>query len=361
MTKKAKGNECRCWRCGVELNDDNCRPYEHSLSGYACMCLDCEEKRYQRLATIEGSFIALYHIAAMTDTILLPIVLDGIQDTFNDDKQGWVTYISALAESGKDIKRGKRLGFADGVTSLTGLFGNDLSAKDFAERIRREKEKVAKQVGTELQRERWGGLTADIKTQEDYDELDRLYESRASSYKGQTITPQMEETLVACAEWGFKRKKLIEKGNYDGAAKLSKMINDELANECMRKKDEKPIANFTPDAWIDALTKSGLMQDGQFMALPEIEDAMIKILRGKGYDQTLDAAHQLELHIVNYAKRNADQPTVFELPQDMEIVDGLGEFAKTESAEEREAKEYGNLTPVRFEGKPNEKPKRSKK
>lgn len=144
---------------------------------------------------------------------------------------------------------------------------------------------------------------------------------------------------------------LMRQGLVKMALDVQKNIDLLLASEQMRKKDEKPIANFTPDAWIDALEKSGLMQDGQFLPLSEIEDAMIAIMRGKGYEQTLDCAHQLELNIINNAKRNADQPVIFELPQNMRITDELGEFESEESEEEKQAKADTHLTAVRFENK----------
>lgn len=71
-------------------------------------------------------------------------------------------------------------------------------------------------------------------------------------------------------------------------------------------------------------------------------------MRGKGYDQSLDAIHQLEMNIVNNARRNEDKQTLYELPSDMEITDELGEFSKKEGEEEKAAKAYAQLTKVRF-------------
>ena len=57
------------------------------------------------------------------------------------------------------------------------------------------------------------------------------------------------------------------------------------------------------------------MKDGDFLSIPEMQNELIKVMRGKGYKQTLDAAHQLEMNIINNARKNADQPIVYELPE----------------------------------------------
>ncbi len=356
MSKKRTNEIYRCWKCGQFLDESNCRPCADSQSGLAFMCISCESEMFNRLAKTEGRFIALFHTCAALDIPVKPIVLDGID--FDSVDEPFMTYINALSESGQDIKRGKVLGFSDGVTSLSNLFGNDLSHKDFAERIRREKEKIAKQVGTEEQRERWGTemlyrspnlkIPALVMTQNVYDELDRIYENRAQELKGQTITPQIEFTLQEVAKntviYSYQRRY----GERD-ADKTWKTIDTMLASESLRKKDEKPIANFTPDAWIDAFEKAGIMKDGQFLPMNEIEQEMIKIMKGNGYPQTLDAAYQFEMNIIKNAARNGDQPIPFELPSDMKIDDSLDEFATEETEEEKTARNYSNLAPVRFE------------
>ena len=349
-----------CWKCGELLTDDNCRP-ANSVSGYSHLCISCENDFFNQLASVEGKHIALFHTAASLDVPCKPIVLEDCQDEFAQSDEAWILYINKLAEKKQDTKRGKILGFADGLTSLKLCFGKELSQTDFAACINSEREKILKQpklAGTLEQREKWGtealysnGKSTIRMTQEVYDELDRQYNNRAESYKGQTLTPQMEDILVKVSKSNVIYDYLIRTGVVKLALDVQKGIDLLLASENMRKKDEKPIANFTPDAWVDSFEKAGLMQDGQFLTLPEIEDAMIKIMRGKGYNQTLDAAHQLELNILNNARKNADQQTIFELPEDMRISDELGEFAEVESNEEKEARVYAQLTTVRFEKK----------
>lgn len=347
MATKKNTTKYYCHECGCELTDGNSRIANHSISGRSFLCVDCENNFFSRLEETEGRHIALFHTAAALDFPLIPLLLDGTD--FDTCDEPYFCYINRLAESGEDRLGDKVLGFADGVTSLTGLFGKNLSHSDFAARIAKEKEKIC---GTREQRMRWGQLPIykglPMST-ELYNELDRQYNNRIESLKGITITPQVENTLLLVCKNSVIYDFLMRQGLVKPALDVQKSIDLALSSEQLRKKDEKPIANFTPDAWITAMEKAGVMKNGQFMPLHEIEDAMISIMRGKGYDQTLDAAHQLELNIVNNARRNADQQTIFELPEEMKVSDELGEFAQEESEDEREAKRAGGLTTVRFE------------
>ena len=93
------------------------------------------------------------------------------------------------------------------------------------------------------------------------------------------------------------------------------------------------------------------MKDGDFLSFEETENTLIKILKGKGYEQTLDAIYQLEMNILNNSRRNEDLPLLYELPENMQIKDHLGEFAATEGQEEKDAKAYAKLAKVRIEKK----------
>lgn len=356
MAKKRTNEIFRCHCCGVELSPDSCREVssEFSQSGYSPYCVECESAIYNRFAQTQGKYHALLSACSAFNTPMKPLLLDGVN--LDEEPDAWLTYATLLAESGQDRKNGKLLGFADGVTTLWDLFGKKLGEPDFEKRIAFEKDKLKKQIGTEEQRERWGTLPIYKGlnwTNELYAECDRQLHNRLESLKGITITPQVENTLMLVCKNSVIYDHLMRQGLVKQALDVQKSIDLALSSEQLRKKDEKPIANFTPDAWIDAFEKAGLMQDGQFLTLPEIEDAMIKIMRGKGYEQTLDAAHQLELNIINNARRNADQQTIFELPEDMRITDELGEFATEESEEEKQARDYAQLTPVRFENGEN--------
>ena len=349
--KKIDTTEYCCSICGAPLTEENSR--ENAFT-----CLDCESKRFKQLEEKNGTHIALFLMCGMTDLPLEPMIIPDKFVEEQDDK--WKTYTDLLKEKGKLEKRGKLRGFIDGVSDLREIFGEELSQKDFANYVANEQEYIDQLEGTEEQRERWG--TADLwrgvrMTTEIYDELDRQYENRVVSYKGQTITPQMEDTLIKVAKFNTIIDVLMAQGDSKTILDIQKTVDNLLASEQMRKKDEKPLENFRPDAWIVAFEQSGLMKDGDFLPLEELESKLISVMKGKGYDQTLDAVYQLEMNILNNARRNEDLPTIFELPAEMEIKDELGEFATVESEEEKDAKNYAKMTKVRIEKKPKGKKK----
>lgn len=361
MSKK-KTSENRCWKCGVELTDENCRPSADSLSGFAALCVDCEQKVYDHYAQTQGKWCALFTACAAWNVPLKPLLLDGVD--LDNDESGWITYINRLSESGQDTKNGKLLGFADGVTTLWGLFGNSLTEKDFAKRIQLEKDKIKKLIGTQKQRERWGTemlyrspnpkIPALVMTAEVYNELDRLYENRAQGLKGQTITPQIDFTLQEVAKntliYSYQRRY----GERD-ADKTWKTIDAMLASENLRKKDEKPTEQFRMDALVDALEKAGLMENGDFLSYDElIEVLRDRFAKSKKYDYSFDVADQVILDVLNAMRANADLMQLSELPSEFAVVDEYGEFEPEETEEEKKRKEFAGLTKVQFENKNNE-------
>lgn len=348
MSKKRTNEICRCWKCGEVLTEDNCRPCADSQSGYACMCISCESEMFNRLAKTEGRFIALFHTCAALDIPVKPIVLDGID--FESVDEPFMTYINALSESGQDIKRGKVLGFADGVTSLSNLFGNDLSHKDFAERIRREKEKIAKQVGTEEQREKFGVLPIYkglAMSNELYDELDRLYSIRESAYKGQDLTSQQMATLIKVAKNDAIYDHLMRTGLAKLATDIQKSTSQLLADENMRPKDKKPVEELRLDALVLALEEAGLMENGDLLTYDELIEVMRdRFVKSKKYDYSLDVADQMILDVINSMRYNADLPYIQDLPEEFAPIDEYGECEPEETEREKENKRFLGITKV---------------
>ena len=347
-TKKRTNEIARCWKCGEVLSEDNCRPCADSQSGLAFMCIACESDFFNRLAKTEGRFIALFHTCAALDIPVKPIVLDGID--FESVDEPFMTYINALSESGQDIKRGKVLGFADGVTSLSNLFGNDLSHKDFAERIRREKEKIAKQVGTEEQREKFGVLPIYkglAMSNELYDELDRLYSIRESAYKGQDLTSQQMATLIKVAKNDAIYDHLMRTGLAKLATDIQKSTSQLLADENMRPKDKKPVEELRLDALVLALEEAGLMENGDLLSYDELIEVMRdNFVKSKKYNQSLDVADQMILDVINSMRANADLPPIQDLPEEFAPVDEYGEFEPEETEREKENKRFLGITKV---------------
>lgn len=335
-----------CSICGKPLTDENSRENAYT-------CLDCENKRFKQLEEANGTSIALFLMCGMVNLPLEPLILP--YKFAEKESNKWEVYCNLLKEKGKLEKNGKLRGFINGVCDIREIFGSKMSYTDFSAYVQAQQELIDEQEGTEEQRERWG--IEDGYTTEDYNALDRMLGNRLAGFKGQTITDQMEYIMEEVAKWSLVADKLRRKGDIKGATDALKAIDTLLASECLRKKDEKPLENFRPDAWIDAFEKSGLMQDGDFLPLEELENKLIEVMKGKGYEQTLDAVYQLEMNIINNARRNEDLPTIFELPAEMQIQDELGEFALEESEEEKDAKNYAKLTKVRVEKKPKGKKK----
>lgn len=336
---------CHC--CGAELTEENCRQVSPSFSvnGLSHLCISCEQNFYEKLARVEGRYIALFHACAALNVPCKPIVLEGIED-FDKCDDPWITYINCLSEKKADRKGKKILTFFDGITNMREIFGKDLTETDFVKYVKAERAKLDKMPGTPEQREKWG-INKEWTT-EDYNELDRLYEARASSFKGQTLTLQQENALINVAKWSLKQDKFIDKGNLQGAKALLDMIDKTLAAESMRKKDEKPVEHFRPDAWVVALERAGLMADGKFLNLNDTINAIDKnLLRKRKYNYSLDVLDQTLFKILNCIRQNADLAAVYELPTELLVDDELGEFLPEETAEEKKRKKYANLTPVR--------------
>ncbi len=354
MAKKNISN-LLCHSCSCELTDDNCRHTVDGITGYSHLCVECESKMFERLAQTEGRSIALFHTCAALNVPCKPIVLDGID--FEAVDEPWITYINALADKKADVKRGRVLGFADGLTSLAECFGSKLDHKDFAEYIVRERAKTAKLVGTEEQREKWGteplysnGKSVIRMTQEVYDELDRQYSNRAESYKGQTLTPQMEDILVKVAKSNVIYDYLMRTGVVKLALDVQKSIDLMLASENMRKKDEKPTEQFRMDALVNALEKFGCMENGDFLSYDELVEVLKdKFVKSKKYDYSLDVGDQIILDVINAGRLNADLMPFAELPDGIGVEDEYGEFEPEETEEEKKRKQFAGLTKVRSE------------
>lgn len=351
MAKKTQTYYCHS--CGCELSSDNCRKTNNSISGYSHLCVFCENDFYQRLASIDGDYIALFHACAALDARMYPLVLDGKQDTFNDDKQGWITYINALSEQNQDTRKGKILGFADGMTSLIQCFGNGLEHKDFAAYIAKAKaaiDKKPKPMGTDEQRAKFGtlpiykGLNF---TQELYDELDRLLDIRVSSYKGQDLSGQQMSTLIKCAKNDAIYDHLMRTGLAKLATDIQKSTSQLLADENMRPKDKKPVEELRLDALVLALEDAGLMENGDLLTYDELIEVMRdKFIKSPKYNYSLDVADQMILDVINSMRQNADLPTIQDLPEEFAPVDEYGEFTPEETEREKENKKYLGITKV---------------
>ena len=348
MAAKKKDPIFRCSACGEELTEKNTF-YAETENGLSPYCTKCQQAYFERLQAANGTHLALYFCCIKYDVPCNPLLLP--ENVNSDDflqseeaKEGiWVYYLrkieqSKLYDDGEDIPN-----FFDGVTNILRIFGKNFTERDFAKFVQYEQELIDSLEGTERQRERWG----DSYSQEEYNELDRLYESRKESYKGVTLTAQMEDTLIKVCRWNLKIDQYIEAGNIKLAKDLQSMVETALASESMRKKDEKPVEALRIDALIEALESFGLMQDGSFLTYDETVNALRdNLIKSKKYDYSLDVADQIILDILNNMRANEDLELLTELEDQYAAEDEYGEFETEETERELAAKRYAGLTKV---------------
>lgn len=351
-TSAKRKKEYFCLRCGNLLTDDNCRPVSNkwSRNGLSAYCIDCEEDYFDEIAQREPRALSLFYTCAAFNVPCKPAVLEGVED-FEACDAPWIAYINRLSETGEDKTKIKVQTFFDGETDIRRIFGKELTETDFVKYIKARKAEMAAKhiVGTLEQREKWGAGVDEPYTEEQYEELDRQYENRAASYKGQTITPQMEDTLIKVCKWNMQIEALIKAGKYGDAYKLNDMVDKALASENMRRKDEKPLENFKMDALINAMENNGVMEEGKFLTYEKTVRALRdNFIKSHKYDYSLDVADQVLNDIYNTERKNADEPTAYSLPKDMQPEDIYGEFLAAPTDAEKANMRYANLTKVQY-------------
>lgn len=348
---KLNSQQHYCHKCGELLTSDNCRATKNSVTGHSHLCLSCEQSLFDSLSKTQGRAFGLFFTCATTDTVCLPIVLENFMDEFNNENSdGWIIYINALEESGANFKRGKLLGFADGITDIRKVLGKNITHDDFVAYIAHEQSKIAKLSGTESQREKWGvlpiykGLALDNTL---YEELDRLLDIRISAYKGQDITPQQMATLIKVAKNDAIYDHLMRTGLAKLATDIQKSTSQLLADENMRPKDKRPVEELRLDALVLALEEAGLMENGDLLNYDElIEVLRDEFVKSKKYDYSLDVVDQSLLFMQNAMRFNADLPPLQDLPEEFAPVDEYGECTPEETEREKENKRFLGITKV---------------
>lgn len=202
-----------------------------------------------------------------------------------------------------------------------------------------------RKAGTPQQRERWGsGGTKNPYTDDDYDELDRIFKALSSDLMASGgLTTKQDFILQNCAKWTLEMQKATENGDFTQAKKLNDIIQSNLSSENLRKKDARPAEALRIDGVVDALEKAGLLKDGKQCS----PDKMFQILFGRPpkYAYTKDAAEKVLLSIINRTRSNDGLPELAMLPEEDLLTDELGEFAKEPNNAECEA--YNKLGLIR--------------
>lgn len=208
--------------------------------------------------------------------------------------------------------------------------------------------------GTRTQQKNWGPASGGKRyTKAEYDRMDAIYASysqRLESAGG--CDTQQEFILRLCSRMTLQMEEMLAKGAFDKAAKLNKMIQDNLASENLRKKDEKPVENVRVDNIMDALEKAGFLKQGKILSMREVQKLLLERLGALGghpshiYPYTMDAADQMILAIVNTMRTNDGLPELAGLPDNLRLDQNVApEFAPTPNDDEEEV--YRRLGIVR--------------
>lgn len=300
--------------------------------------LTAQQERYDAIARATSDSLALFYCCIEFDRPFDMLAVPKEPDV----GEKWIAYLDNLRLKKLDTRRGEPLGFLDGLTDITKIFGEGLSAGEFTKAVGNEKSARNRKVGTAQQRKNWGENSAkNPYTSEDYDELDRIYEALSSDLMAAGgVSVKQEFILRDCAKMTLDRDKMRAIGQYDKAAKLNKMVQDNLSSEGLRKRDAKPIDDLRIDGIVDRLEKAGLLKNGKQCS----PDEMFEILfhRRPKYSYTKDAAEQILLYMANTTRVNDGLSELPTLPPDMRLRDDLGEFAEKPDEQEKESyKELG--------------------
>lgn len=308
--------------------------------------LTAQQERYDAIARATSDSLALFYCCIAFDRPFDMLAVPKEPDV----GEKWIAYLDNLRLKKLDTRRGEPLGFLDGLTDITKIFGEGLTAGEFTKAVGNEKSARNRKVGTAQQRKNWGENSAkNPYTSEDYDELDRIYEALASDLMAAGgVSVKQEFILRDCAKMTLDRDKMRAIGQYDKAAKLNKMVQDNLSSEGLRKRDAKPIDDLRIDGIVDRLEKAGLLKNGKQCS----PDEMFEILfhRRPKYSYTKDAAEQILLYMANTTRVNDGLSELPTLPPDMRLRDDLGEFAEEPDEQEKETyKELGivKMPPVK--------------
>lgn len=308
--------------------------------------LTAQQERYDAIARATSDSLALFYCCIEFDRPFDMLAVPKEPDV----GEKWIAYLDNLRLKKLDTRRGEPLGFLDGLTDITKIFGEGLSAGEFTKAVGNEKSARNRKVGTAQQRKNWGENSAkNPYTSEDYDELDRIYEALASDLMAAGgVSVKQEFILRDCAKMTLDRDKMRAIGQYDKAAKLNKMVQDNLSSEGLRKRDAKPIDDLRIDGIVDRLEKAGLLKNGKQCSPDEMFEILFR--RRPKYSYTKDAAEQILLYMANTTRVNDGLSELPTLPPDMRLRDDLGEFAEEPDEQEKETyKELGivKMPPVK--------------
>ena len=109
---------------------------------------------------------------------------------------------------------GGELGFLDGLTDITKIFGEGLENGNFTKAVSAEKSARDGRQGTKRQAADWGEGTGKVPyTSEDYNEFDRIYNALCADFGGeQAVSAKQQLILRNVAKWTKQMNDAAELG-----------------------------------------------------------------------------------------------------------------------------------------------------
>jgi hypothetical protein len=277
----------------------------------------------------------MFFMCAMMNIPYLPNLFSEIK-TYQGEKGAWIGYIIAVRKSDKERGGGLR-GFENGVTDIKKAFRsyNTLIVDD--EMLSDEDY----QNGIKAQLELWGaGPNNAPYTPEDYEILNKQYNALTEERPNRNA--QAELAIIRICKWTLEQEKLIAKKEYADAQKIGNLIEKEMSGEELRKKDKRADNMVRLDDIVLAVERAGLN-------IPD-EDELLTLLANHSfhptYPITRDAADQMLLQIVNASRWNEGQTEFDRLPDQLKIVDNLGEFSTEKDNTEKYLYKELQLVPM---------------
>lgn len=342
-----------CVQCGAELDEYTGVPgsaRRHRHGRCVPFCRECQEAYFDALAKETSPHLAMFYCCIAFD---VPFIFRDLP-AVSEERDPWAAYLNNIRRTGANRTGESILGFLDGETDILRVFGENLGAGTFKKMVGAERQMQGRRQGSKRQRDDWGEM--DGFTQEQYDELDRLYRIQSKPFEAAGIDDLLEYNLREIC----KNLLRYSVANADGKAKEAKEFLSQAetikASNLLRKKDEKPVEDLKIDTIVDKLEKKGFMKNGKLLGRDELL-SMIPGLRPQ-YPHSLDAADQMMLCIENTMRRNAGLGSVSELSESMMIDAEAGEFLEEAPEWERDIKKKLELLPMTERRKAVEKKRR---
>lgn len=322
-----------CAICGEKLVKARGWPFPPRLGGWQIpYCNKCMERIYRYNSSIVGYKVGLWLTCAQFCMPYKPELLPDME-SYKDKGKVFLAYLDVLKEKGADKGRNGAMTFRDGISDIRRAFSGEFATLEVDDEMLNDAEYKEGKVSQERD---WGfGPPERPYTQEDYDALDRFYEALTENRVN--VTKQIEIAIRQICVMKLEQQYCIFQRDFAKAKQLEDIIKAEMEGEQLRKKDELPQDRVRLDDIVLACERAGLIGKSY--------DELVEILATKmfhtKYGYTRDAADQMLLYIANATRTNEGFAEFDRLPDDLAIVDHLGEFA--EEPDEAEKKLYKEL------------------